>query len=515
VVRHLEEADLLRAVDFFGDRRRVRLAVAIPTSLTLATAVVWHPDGAVAAAGCVLSLAVGALPGPAPARSVLTLVGVLLVGYAFCGRGFAYLGLPPIYIGEMVLVSVCAMSLAARMLRSPFSVLKPTLTAFLVWAVIRTLPGVWNYGLDALRDAAIWGYAAFALVVGAALRGLHETRLVARWYSGLLGPLLTWYCLVALIRVFNPGFAFPEGAAGIPIVVVKPGDVAVHLAGIAAFLALQLHRPWPAERVQAWKPEWPIWMLWSVCVLFYGSQNRGGLLGLTLALLFLAIVLRKGKWGKAVGPGLLTIVISTGWKPDFSANYQREVTPRQIVENLKSVAGSDNPQFEGTRRWRLAWWRKIVDYTLYGPYFWSGKGFGPNLADEDGFQVTRDRRLRSPHNGHLAILARAGVPAFALWIAFLLTHGLALMKGARAFRIAGDFFHSRMLLWVLAYWLAATINGASDVYLEGPQGGIWFWCLVGLGLGILSICSTTADASATRIGFEYTQPRRLDELHRL
>jgi hypothetical protein len=467
---------------------RAAFAVGILSSLSVVTAVVWHPAGAAAAAACLVALAIGALPGCGPARTVLGLVAVLLVGYAFCGRGFAYLGLPPIYIGEAVLVSACAMSLAARTLRPAFSILKPTLTAFLVWAVIQTVPGVWSYGLDALRDAAVWGYAAFALVVAAALLRLQDIRLVAEWYSGLLRPLLVWFFLLGLLRAFDPGFTFPEGPAGIPIVVIKPGDVAVHLAGIGAFLALQLHRLWPANRVQGWGREWQIWMLWTMCVLFYGSQNRGGLVGLTLALLFLAVVLRKGKWGKAASLGLLIVITFTVWKPDLSINYQREVTPRQILENLKSIAGSDNPQFEGTRRWRLAWWRKIVDYTLYGPYFWSGKGFGTNLADEDGFQVTRDRSLRSPHNGHLTILARTGVPGFALWIAFLLAHGFALFKGARAFRLAGDFITSRMLLWVLAYWLAATINGASDVYLEGPHGGIWFWCLVGLGLGILSIC---------------------------
>ena len=28
------------------------------------------------------------------------------------------------------------------------------------------------------------------------------------------------------------------------------------------------------------------------------------------------------------------------------------------------------------------------DYTVFGDYFWTGKGFGINLADDDGFQTT-------------------------------------------------------------------------------------------------------------------------------
>jgi hypothetical protein len=31
------------------------------------------------------------------------------------------------------------------------------------------------------------------------------------------------------------------------------------------------------------------------------------------------------------------------------------------------------------------------------------------------------------------------------------------------------------------------INMAFDVYLEGPQGGIWFWSVLGLGVAALTI----------------------------
>ena len=33
----------------------------------------------------------------------LLVLGALLMGYAFLGRGFAHLGVPPVYLGEMVL----------------------------------------------------------------------------------------------------------------------------------------------------------------------------------------------------------------------------------------------------------------------------------------------------------------------------------------------------------------------------------------------------------------------------
>jgi hypothetical protein len=29
------------------------------------------------------------------------------------------------------------------------------------------------------------------------------------------------------------------------------------------------------------------------------------------------------------------------------------------------------------------------------------------------------------------------------------------------------------------------VNAAFDVFLEGPQGGVWFWCLIGFGIAAL------------------------------
>jgi hypothetical protein len=40
---------------------------------------------------------------------------------------------------------------------------------------------------------------------------------------------------------------------------------------------------------------------------------------------------------------------------------------------------------------------------------------------------------------------------------------------------------------VLVYWVAVMVNSSFDVYLEGPQGGIWFWSVVGVGLGLIGL----------------------------
>src|SRR4030095_13976583 len=131
---------------------------------------------------------------------------------------------------------------------------------------------------------------------------------------------------------------------------------------------------------------------------------------------------------------------------------------------------------------RLAWWKEIAAYTLHGDYFWTGKGFGVNLADDDGFQVMEDHSLRSPHNASLMLLARAGVPGLTIWLVVQLGWALlissALLRSVRT----GEYEWSGLFLFLLAYWLAFMINGMFDVFLEGPMGGIWFWSLYGIGL---------------------------------
>jgi hypothetical protein len=63
-------------------------------------------------------------------------------------------------------------------------------------------------------------------------------------------------------------------------------------------------------------------------------------------------------------------------------------------------------------------------------------------------------------------------------------------------------------LWILAYWIAILVNGTFDVYLEGPPGGIWFWCVFGFGIAAVQVqrrlpargpVEATADGNAIQL----------------
>ena len=162
-------------------------------------------------------------------------------------------------------------------------------------------------------------------------------------------------------------------------------------------------------------------------------------------------------------------------------------------------SGSDDrsEELEGTKAWRLAWWATIAQYTFGGDKFWTGKGFGVDLAEDDGFTLGGSRPNRYPHSAHMNMLARAGVPGLVLWI------GLLLMWARTVFRCWADSIRARhhqweaLFLFILGYWASFVVNASFDVFLEGPMGGIWFWSLMGMGLAATELYRRASSAGAT------------------
>jgi O-antigen ligase len=166
------------------------------------------------------------------------------------------------------------------------------------------------------------------------------------------------------------------------------------------------------------------------------------------------------------------------------------LSAKQLVNNLFSTFNStevDSGDLEDTRRWRLEWWNEIIDYTFDGPYFWTGKGFGVNLAMVDSFMTGNEDPntplLRAPHNGHFDILARSGVPGLTLWLATLGAWTTMLMTNMFYARVRGDDAWVDFFVLIFCYALTIVIEASFGLALEGPMLGIWFWSLFGVGIG--------------------------------
>jgi hypothetical protein len=445
-------------------------------------------DGSLAAAlGFVLTVLCLAAAGHV--RSIfLAVLCVSLVGYAFLSRGFAYIGWEPFYVGEILLIlALFALLGAVRTFRP--QALHWAILLFCVIGVIRTVPFLDNGATVALRDAALWGYALFAFAASALLTQPLIERAVTG-YDRLIPYFLAWLPFASYL--YYTDTAGWETSSGVPLFFFKAGDAAVHLAGVAAFLLLGLrgsHRRLPLLGC---------WICWLFSAILVFSVNRGGILAVSSALL-LTIVLARPKGTARFLLALATVsAILFAIQPRLAwSGSARSISTEQIITNVTSIGTSSEDARDGSKDWRLAWWSEIYQYTVRGQYFWGGKGFGINLADDDGFQVGTDASLRAPHNTHVTVLARMGVPAFVLWVALQILFAGTMLGAIRRARITGAVRWMRIDIWLLAYWLAMVVNTSFDPYLEGPQGGIWFWTVVGFGLAALQCQRVRRNSSRT------------------
>jgi hypothetical protein len=415
-------------------------------------------------------------------KFILLLLGSLL-GYALAGRGFAYVGIAPLFISEIALAIGVVVLFRTHgwysLLQMPPVI---ALAALVGWCISRTVPYLGYYGLDAVRDSAIYYYSGYAIIVAAIL--ISEPTLfrpLFSYYKQFVRIFLVGIPLVALAYRFGHDLIPQWPWAATPILQEKEGDVMVHLAGILAF--------WAAGTGGAPGLGWS--MLLAADAALLGVIDRSGLLAFlaVLALVMMHKPLGSVPW-RLISAGVLAIALIwvSGIDLPIPGGKGRELSFQQIEMNVTSlVSDTGRDGMDSTKEWRLAWWHTIWTETVDGPFFWRGRGFGINIADDDGFQVQADHSLRSPHSAHMTFLARAGVPGLALWIVTQLAWGGWMLSAYVRSRRGGDSRWQGVFFLLLAYWVAFLINASFDVYLEGPMGGIWFWTVWGVGLGALAL----------------------------
>lgn len=402
----------------------------------------------------------------------LLLLCLILLGYAVDGRGFAYL-----FLGEMALLAGLVLVVCSGGWGAVWEM--PAMLALIplwVWGAARTVPFLRVYRVDAIRDAMLWGYSGFALIV-AALIVSNPRRLITllERYRKFARIFLIAIPIVAL--VYRGMWAsLPRWPwAGVPVIEEKEGDVMVQLSGILAF--------WVAGLDGDINPLWTV--LLAINVATMGVIDRAGVLSFGVATAVCAIYrpLHPMIW-RLVGAFVLALVLlwATNVHVDVPGGKGREISFDQFVTNIRSMTtdtGSDG--LDSTKEWRMEWWHEIVRYTFHGKYFWGGKGFGVNLADDDGFQVGAVDTLRAPHSAHFDFLARMGVPGLLIWILVQATWGLCVLGAFLSSRRNGEERWQGVLLFLLALWAAFLVNSSFDVFLEGPMGASWFWVIFGVG----------------------------------
>ncbi len=406
------------------------------------------------------------------------LLGIAMLGYAAAGRGFAYLGVPPVFIGELVLVSGLALAVwDGVVLRAFASAPLKVFCLLLAWVLYRTTPYLGLYGVDALRDMMLVGYGLYAVVIVALLTAKPERLLtLVEGYRVfvVVVPLGGWIVYL-IVRQAPDLLPIWPWSLNTHVIELKPGDLQVHLAALTAFFVLGFRKA---------KPMLLVLLILSVAIGMVG--NRGGMVGFFLAMVALTVMKPKTThFGKLAVTAIVLVAIAllvdtTGIS---TSEGSRTLSVEQIWENVASIFGkSKSNALNTTTEWRMQWWTEIVDYTFKGPYFWEGKGFGVNLATDDGFRVDEEQSLRSPHNVHLTLLARAGVPGFLTWLVLVGSWYVTILHAWLGARAARQARWMGVYAMCTVYCTAALVNATFDVHLEGPMGGIPFWTFFGVGL---------------------------------
>jgi hypothetical protein len=420
----------------------------------------------------------------------LKFLGFVLIGYMIGGRGFAYFGYYPIFIGEIALfIGVLTILIYSFQKKTFLSALplKLLILLFLSLGIIHLFIDFSKYGILALRDSVIWGYGIFAIAVYIAFKNKENYfAMIPKYYGKILPFIFIWISIFSviyrLIPEVIPRWPSPLGQNNL-MFQLKGGDIAVHLTGITSFILLGLYK---SKSNNSFKKRIFITLM-GINLIRAAAGGRGAFLSMVAGILVIGLFNKSRAIVKLILIFLLLFFVFDAMDLNINLGTKRNISTENVLIGIKSIfSKTDANVYEGSKRWRLMWWRKIFDYTFNGEYFWTGKGFGINLATDDGFQVYKDNSLRSPHNGHLTYLARMGVPGFFLWIALQFSFMILLIRRYYKWKKWDQTYMMNLHLWVLSYWVAFMVNGSFDVFLEGPQGGIWFWCLFGYGLVLIS-----------------------------
>jgi hypothetical protein len=420
-------------------------------------------------------------------------LGLLLAGYLFFSKTFAYLRVPgvPVFVGEWVLAigvieAFTVPSPWRGLLRSSRAL--QTALGFVAVCVVRLVRDFPTYHLDAVRDSAVGYYAAFAfLAAGVAVRESSFVPRLVGWYSALIPAFLLWAPFAVVLANTTALSSVVIPFLGVSVNSFKSGDFSVQVAMAVAFLWLSPDRMnGKAHRTRRATVAWSVVGL--VILLVCGTQTRGGFVA-GLAVLTIAFGClpagRRRRLTFSIMSCMFLALSMVGLLHLRISSLNREVSLQQVVLNVSSVVNRSeaNQELDGTAQWREQLWKRARQDLLTSNAWVTGRGFGPVLGIVYGIDRPEDPQpVRSVHNSHLTIFVRVGVVGIGLWLLMWLTWCWSMVRCIlRSPRGVRDPVVA-LGAWVLASALGILLNAYFDPALEGPQACVGLHVLFGLGV---------------------------------
>lgn len=414
----------------------------------------------------------------------------VLVGYAVLDRGFAWFHVPgtPLFLGEIVLAlaALAMMSTRAPMLavfkRSPG--LK-VLAVWMAWGAVFLVLQVPIYGLDAIRDSAIWYYGSVAVITLFLM--ISGPSRFGRWaglYLKVIPFLLLWFPIaVAGDTLLGAGPPYVPDSS-VPLFTHRFGNIAVHSAMALGFIWL-VDRNWgrlsSTQRITYSS-------LAVVGIALAGFQNRGGFISASIGILVMLMFMKQRKAELLLAVGTVAVILATAaviTDVRIPISNKREISAAQFIDNLGSVVdpNSGESRQQRTTQWRLELWTAVLD-DVVTQHPISGFGPGPDLGERYGVAGGGEVKLRNPHNSHLGVMARMGLVGFAIWASLWITWAFQLLLLRGHLMRRGRIVEGNLAAWLVVSALMMLVNSVFDPTLEGPQVAFWLWMIFGIGVAM-------------------------------
>ena len=416
-------------------------------------------------------------------RIEAVLLGLLVFGYIVGNRGFAQLGIGPVFVGEIGMVA-CAAILFGRLAVRREGIVPPTYLAYSIVAFL-VLGGIRLYfdavlrtggarAFDAVRDSATVYYATFFFAASSVGKVPASRRFIERCVLAGCFVLL----FIVPVLMFAPQIFERVTVRGYPLIAQKGDLISSYLAFSAFYFFLR-----PARG--AWRLALLLLSLASsLCMLMFMSRAAIVAFGCACLLLLFARQARFILFQVAIGTFAL-LVLGVLQLADVRSDTGLVGRLSDKISSLTDMSqggqyrGATGESSAANNQYRLYWWRSVYRETMdKGPWF--GLGFGYDLTKDflrTYYSTKREMGARSPHSIWFTALGRLGIVG-------VLTFGTLVFLSARdALRAAARVRHRNAEPVTLMHWCAVVVLlGAASfgVVLEGPMGGILFWTFLGL-----------------------------------
>ncbi len=354
--------------------------------------------------------------------------------------------------------------------------------AFLALGTVLTAISFPQWGIDALRDAAIWYYALFYFIG----MGLASHQGIARRAWSLVRVFwiisLIWNTADILSHnaISQSGPVLP--GRGIRLFFNSTHEAGQNLA-LGAFIVLctaTLNRLPKLRAVMV-----PLALLGLA--VFGASEGRGMKVGVAsgVAIVFFLNLSPAGishfntRLLKVTAVAIPLVAIAMLAMPD----RMMKVAHLDRFGEVSVSSGVDPSNMEGTAGWRMIWWQRLYEQVMArNPAF--GLGFGESLAVYHPLlaSIQNEFLVRSPHNFNITVFSRMGIVGLFLWLSIVFTGVGGLFRSVWHGRFMTEQYtperKDELTFWILML-VCTVVNSSLGVLMEGPVLGIWFWFALG------------------------------------